>query len=153
MYLTATRPDIMFAMCVAARHQVTPKTSNLLSVKRIFKYLTASPMKSTTGGCQFLRRQLISWQCKKQTIVATSSCEAEYVAAASCYGQVLWIQNQLLDYGFNFMNTKIYIDNQRMQMKRNLYRGISSTWFIRMLENGFCCLRPILLVRMVFAGG
>ncbi|GJV87221.1 putative ribonuclease H-like domain-containing protein, partial [Tanacetum coccineum] len=68
--------------------------------------------KSTTGGCQFLGRRLISWQCKKQTIVATSSTEAEYVAAASCCAQVLWIQNQLLDYGFNFMNTKIFIDNQ-----------------------------------------
>ncbi|GKB32042.1 hypothetical protein Tco_0871443, partial [Tanacetum coccineum] len=50
--------------------------------------------------------------CKKQTIVATSSTEVEYVATASCCGQVLWIQNQLLDYGFNFMNTKIFIDNQ-----------------------------------------
>ncbi|GJY46609.1 putative ribonuclease H-like domain-containing protein, partial [Tanacetum coccineum] len=43
--------------------------------------------KSTTGGCQFLGRRLISWQCKKQTIVATSTTEAEYVAAASCCGQ------------------------------------------------------------------
>ncbi|GJY93684.1 putative ribonuclease H-like domain-containing protein [Tanacetum coccineum] len=68
--------------------------------------------KSTTGGCQFLGSRLISWQCKKQTIVATSTTEAEYVAAASCYGQVLWIQNQMLDYGFNFMNTKIHIDNE-----------------------------------------
>ncbi|GKB52716.1 putative ribonuclease H-like domain-containing protein [Tanacetum coccineum] len=68
--------------------------------------------KSTTGGCQFLRRRLISWQCKKQTIVANSTTEAEYVAAANCCGQVLWIQNQMLDYGFNFMNTKIYIDNE-----------------------------------------
>ncbi|GJR98613.1 hypothetical protein Tco_0270787 [Tanacetum coccineum] len=67
--------------------------------------------KSTTRGCQFLGRRLISWQCKKQTIVATSTTEAEYVAAASGCGQVLWIQNQLLDYGYNFMNTKIYIDN------------------------------------------
>ncbi|GJR99412.1 putative ribonuclease H-like domain-containing protein [Tanacetum coccineum] len=55
--------------------------------------------KSTTGGCQFLGNRLISWQCKKQTVVATSTTEAEYVAAASCCGQVLWIQNQLLDYG------------------------------------------------------
>ncbi|GJT54766.1 retrovirus-related pol polyprotein from transposon TNT 1-94 [Tanacetum coccineum] len=67
--------------------------------------------KSTTGGCQFLGNRLISWQCKKQTVVATSTTEAEYVAAASCCGQVLWIQNQLLDYGYNFMNTVIYIDN------------------------------------------
>nr|GEZ85641.1 uncharacterized mitochondrial protein AtMg00810-like [Tanacetum cinerariifolium] len=55
--------------------------------------------KSTTRGCQFLGRRLISWQCKKQTIVATSTTKEEYVAAASGCGQVLWIQNQLLDYG------------------------------------------------------
>ncbi|GJU14284.1 putative ribonuclease H-like domain-containing protein [Tanacetum coccineum] len=68
--------------------------------------------KSPTGGCQFLSRKLISWQCKKQTIMATSMTEAEYVAATNCCGQILWIQNQMLDYGFNFMNTKIYIDNE-----------------------------------------
>ncbi|GJW62352.1 putative ribonuclease H-like domain-containing protein, partial [Tanacetum coccineum] len=68
--------------------------------------------KITTGGCQFLSKRLISWKCKKQTIVANSTIEAEYVAAANCCGQVLWIQNQMLDYGFNFMNTKIYIDNE-----------------------------------------
>ncbi|GJX85908.1 hypothetical protein Tco_0336682, partial [Tanacetum coccineum] len=47
-----------------------------------------------------------------QTTVANSTTEVEYVAAANCYGQVLWIQNQMLDYGFNFMNTRIYIDNE-----------------------------------------
>ncbi|GJR94983.1 putative ribonuclease H-like domain-containing protein [Tanacetum coccineum] len=139
MYLTASRPDIMFAVSACSRHQVTPLTSHLNAVKKIFKYLKGQQIslwypkdslfpvgsysdsdyagshgdrKSTTGGCQFLGRRLISWQCKKQTIVATSSTEAEYVAAASCCAQVLWIQNQLLDYGFNFMNTKIFIDNQ-----------------------------------------
>nr|GEX00372.1 putative ribonuclease H-like domain-containing protein [Tanacetum cinerariifolium] len=80
MYLTASRPDIMFAVSACSRHQVTPTTSNLEAVKKIF-------------------RRLISWQCKKQTIVATSSTEAEYVVAANCCAQVLWIQNQLLDYG------------------------------------------------------
>ncbi|GKA24479.1 putative ribonuclease H-like domain-containing protein [Tanacetum coccineum] len=55
--------------------------------------------KSTTGGYQFLRSRLISWQCKKQTVVANSTTEAEYVAASSCCGQVRWFQNQLLDYG------------------------------------------------------
>ncbi|GJS15541.1 hypothetical protein Tco_0410013, partial [Tanacetum coccineum] len=68
--------------------------------------------KSTIGGCQFLRRRLISWQCKKQTIVANYTTEAEYVAATNCCGQVLWIYNQMMDYGFNFMNTKIHIDNE-----------------------------------------
>ncbi|GJZ91204.1 hypothetical protein Tco_0663131 [Tanacetum coccineum] len=47
------------------------------------------------------------------TRVANSTTEAEYVAAANCYGQVLWIQNQMLDYGYNFINTKIFIDNER----------------------------------------
>ncbi|GJX09290.1 putative ribonuclease H-like domain-containing protein [Tanacetum coccineum] len=140
MYVTASRPDIMFVVCACSRFQVTPKTSHLSAVKRIFRYLKGKPKlglwypressfdlesysdsdyaganldrKSTTGGCQFLGRRLITWQCKKQTIVATSTTEAEYVAAASCCGQVLWIQNQMLDYGFNFMNTKIYIDNE-----------------------------------------
>ncbi|GJY61479.1 putative ribonuclease H-like domain-containing protein [Tanacetum coccineum] len=142
MYLTASRPDIMFAVCACARFQVTPKVSHLHAVKRIFRYLKGQPKlglwyprdspfdleafsdsdyagasldrKSTIGGCQFLGKRLISWQCKKQTVVANSTTEAEYVAAANCCGQVLWIQNQMLDYGFNFMNTKIYIDNEKV---------------------------------------
>ncbi|GKD98096.1 hypothetical protein Tco_1381993 [Tanacetum coccineum] len=110
MYLTSSRPDIMFAVCACARFQVTPKVSHLHAVKRIFRYL--KDRKSITGGCQFLGSRLISWQCKKQTIVANSTTEAEYVAAASCCGQVIWIQNQMLDYGYNFMNIKIFIDNE-----------------------------------------
>ncbi|GJW57427.1 putative ribonuclease H-like domain-containing protein [Tanacetum coccineum] len=88
MYLTASRPDITFAVCACARFQVTPKTLHLRAMKRIFRYLKASlDMKSTTRGCQFLGKRLISWQCKKQTIVANSTPEAKYVAAANCYGQ------------------------------------------------------------------
>ncbi|GJV54888.1 putative ribonuclease H-like domain-containing protein [Tanacetum coccineum] len=103
MYLTASRPDIMFVV-------YSPFDLEAFSDS---DYAGASlDRKSTTGGCQFLGRRLISWQCKKQTIVANSTTEAEYVAAANCCGQVLWIQNQLLDYGYNFMNTKIFIDNE-----------------------------------------
>ncbi|GKD40677.1 hypothetical protein Tco_1260884 [Tanacetum coccineum] len=72
------------------RFQVTPKASHLNAVKRIFSnYKEASlDRKSTTGGCQFLGRRLISWQCKKQTIMANYTTEAEYVAATKCCGQV-----------------------------------------------------------------
>nr|GFA28546.1 putative ribonuclease H-like domain-containing protein [Tanacetum cinerariifolium] len=94
MYLTASRPDIMFAY---------PKDSpfNLVAYSDSDYGGASQDRKSTSGWCQFLGRWLISWQCKKQTIVATSTTEAEYVAAASCCGQVLWIQNQLLDYGLS----------------------------------------------------
>ncbi|GJS46367.1 putative ribonuclease H-like domain-containing protein [Tanacetum coccineum] len=140
MYLIASRLDIMFVVYAYARFQVTPKVSYLHAVKRIFRYLKGqrklglwyprdSPFdfeafldsdyagasldrNSTTGGYQFLGKRLISWQCKKKTIVTNSTTEAEYVAATNYYGQVLWIQNQMLDYWFNFMNTKIHIDNE-----------------------------------------
>ncbi|GJY16139.1 putative ribonuclease H-like domain-containing protein [Tanacetum coccineum] len=140
MYLTSSRPDIMFVVCACARFQVTHTVSHLHVVKRIFRYLKGQPKlglwypkdspfvlesytgndyagasldrKSTTGCCQFLRRRLISWQCKKQTVVANSTTKSEYVAASSCCGYVLWIQNQLLDYEYNFMITKIFIDNE-----------------------------------------
>ncbi|GKE55001.1 hypothetical protein Tco_1490157 [Tanacetum coccineum] len=75
-------------------------------------YTDSFDRKSTIGGCQFLGSRLISWQCKKKTIVANSTTEAKYVDAASCCRQVLWIQNQMLDYGYNFINTKIFIDNE-----------------------------------------
>ncbi|GKE23248.1 hypothetical protein Tco_1434760, partial [Tanacetum coccineum] len=55
---------------------------------------------------------LISWQCKKQTMVANFTTKAEYIATSNYCGQVLWIQNQLMDYGYNFMHTKIHIDNE-----------------------------------------
>ncbi|GJZ00615.1 putative ribonuclease H-like domain-containing protein [Tanacetum coccineum] len=108
MYLTASRPDITFAVCACARESPFD-----LEAYSDSDYARASlNRKSTIGGCQFLGKKLISWQCKKQTIVANSTTEAEYIAVANCCGHVLWIQGQMLDFGFNFMNTKIYIDNE-----------------------------------------
>ncbi|GKA76575.1 retrovirus-related pol polyprotein from transposon TNT 1-94, partial [Tanacetum coccineum] len=71
-------------VCACARYQVNPKVLHLHAVKKIFSdYAGASlDRKSTTGGCQFLGCRLISWQCKKQTVVANSTTEAEYVAAS-----------------------------------------------------------------------
>ncbi|GJV85308.1 putative ribonuclease H-like domain-containing protein [Tanacetum coccineum] len=113
MYLTSSRPDIMFSVCACSRFQVQPKVSHLNAVKRIFRYLKGQPKlglwypkdsplileafsdsdyagasldrKSTTGGCQFLGSRLISWQCKKQTVVANSTTKAEYIDASHCY--------------------------------------------------------------------
>ncbi|GJT15686.1 putative ribonuclease H-like domain-containing protein [Tanacetum coccineum] len=108
LYLTALRQDIMIAVCACARD--SPFELEAFSDS---DYGGANlDRKSITGGCQFLDRRLISWQCKKQMIVANSTTKREYVAAANCCGQVLWIQNQMMDYGFNFMNTKIHIDNE-----------------------------------------
>ncbi|GJT16817.1 hypothetical protein Tco_0875523 [Tanacetum coccineum] len=115
MYLTSSRPDIMFAVYACARFQVNLKVLHLHDVKRIFRYLKGQPKlglwylkdspfnlvaytdsdyagasldrKSTIGGCQFLGCRLISWQCKKQTVVANSTTEAEYIAPSNCCGQ------------------------------------------------------------------
>nr|GFB21289.1 hypothetical protein [Tanacetum cinerariifolium] len=95
MYLTSSRPDIMFAVYACARFQVTLKDSHLNAVKRIFRYLKGKPY-------------LGLWYPKDSPLdlVAYSDsdyAEAEYVVAASGCAQVPWIQNQLLDYGYNFM--------------------------------------------------
>nr|GEV26923.1 hypothetical protein [Tanacetum cinerariifolium] len=98
MYLTSSRPDIMFAFCACARFQITPKASNLHAVKRIFRYLKGKPH----SGLWYPKDSpfnLMGYSDSDYAVVATSSTEAEFVASASCCAQVLWIQNQLMDYG------------------------------------------------------
>ncbi|GKE24822.1 ribonuclease H-like domain-containing protein [Tanacetum coccineum] len=117
MYLTSSRPDYMFVVCACARFQVNLKSSHLHAVKRIFRYLKSQPKfglwyprdlpfdlvaytnsdydgasldrKSTIGGYQFLGCRLISWQCKKQTMVANYITKAEYIDASNYRRQVL----------------------------------------------------------------
>jgi hypothetical protein len=107
LYLTATRPDIQFSVCMCARFQVSPRTSHRQAVKRIFRYLRHTPdfglwysassslaihgfsdayfagcrldRKSTSGSYQFLGPSLVSWSARKQSSVAQSTTEAEYV--------------------------------------------------------------------------
>ncbi|GKC68839.1 hypothetical protein Tco_1101437 [Tanacetum coccineum] len=113
MYLTASRPDIMFAVCPCSRFQVTPKSSHLNAVKRIFRYLKGKPKL----GLWYPRVSSFNLEAYLDSDYAGANLDristtGEYVAAINCCGQVLWIQNQMLDYGFNLMNTKIYIDNE-----------------------------------------
>ncbi|GJU10179.1 putative ribonuclease H-like domain-containing protein [Tanacetum coccineum] len=116
MYLTSSRPDIMFAVCACARYQVNPKVSHLHAVKRIFSdYARASlDRKSTIRGCQFLGCRLISWQCKKQTVVANSTTEAEYVAASSCCGQLYLILLGKAKKSVKLMMEKLFADTHNM---------------------------------------
>ncbi|WVZ57844.1 hypothetical protein U9M48_008182 [Paspalum notatum var. saurae] len=119
LYLTVTRLDIQFA--------ASPRTSHRQAVKRIFRYLKFTlelglwyssgsslslrgfsdadhagcriDRKSTSGTCQLLGTSLVSWSSRKQASVSLSTTEAEYIAAASCCSQLLWMKATLSDFG------------------------------------------------------
>ncbi|GJU29378.1 retrovirus-related pol polyprotein from transposon TNT 1-94 [Tanacetum coccineum] len=126
LYLTASRPDIMFSVCLCARFQEDPKTSHLEAVKRIFRYVKGTThlglwypkgigiktvvysdsdhtgdyvdRKRTSRIYTFVGCCLTSWFSKKQTALAISTTEAEYVSAGKACQQALWIKQALIDY-------------------------------------------------------
>ncbi|GKC42883.1 hypothetical protein Tco_1060605 [Tanacetum coccineum] len=104
MYLTASRRDIQFSICLCARYQANPKESHLVVLKRNFR-------KSTLEGHQILGGKLVCWSAKKKSSVSMSSAEVEYVAAAGCCAQVLWIKSQLADYDVLYEKVPIFYDN------------------------------------------
>jgi hypothetical protein len=125
---------------LSARYQSDPSECHLVAVKRILQYLVATPCfgiwypkgstfdligyadsdyagfkvdrKSTSGTCQFLGRSLVSWSSKKQTSVALSTAEAEYVAAGQCCAQLLWMRQTLRDFGYNLSKVPLLCDNE-----------------------------------------
>ncbi|WVZ83616.1 hypothetical protein U9M48_030744 [Paspalum notatum var. saurae] len=139
LYLTATRPDIQFAVCLCTRYQASPRTSHLQAVKRILRYLKHTPelglsyslgsslslrgyldasyagcrvdRKSTSGTCQFLGTSLVSWSSRKQASVSLSTIESEYIATASCCSQLLWMKATLSDYGLRFGRIPLLVDS------------------------------------------
>nr|GEW82039.1 hypothetical protein [Tanacetum cinerariifolium] len=140
MYLTASRPDLTFDVCMCAWYQAKPTKKHLHAVKRIFKYLRGSvnrglwhpkdfsialtayaevdhagcqdTRRSTSGCMQLLGDRLISWSSKRQKSAAISSTKAEYIAFFGCCAQVLWMRSQLTDYGLGFNKIPMYCDNK-----------------------------------------
>jgi hypothetical protein len=140
LYLTASRPDIMFSICMCAMFQASPKECHMMAVKRILRYLRQSPnlglwypkgahfiligysdsdyasckidRKSTSGTCQLLRRSLVSWSSKKQNSIALSIAEAKCVSMGSCCAQLHWMKQTLLEYGVKFDCIPLLYDNE-----------------------------------------
>nr|GFA03992.1 copia protein [Tanacetum cinerariifolium] len=138
MYLTSSRPDIVHATCLCAQYRAKPTEKHLKEVKRIFRYLQGTvntclwylkdfgyeltefsdadyvgcknTFKSTLGRAQLLGEKMVSWSLKKQDCTALSITEAEHVSLSACCAQVLWMQTQLMDYGFHFNRIPIYCD-------------------------------------------
>ncbi|XP_019418587.1 PREDICTED: uncharacterized protein LOC109360408, partial [Lupinus angustifolius] len=139
LYLTASRPDIMFSVCMCARYQSSPRESHYITVKRIMRYLKGTinmglwyprdaslslvgysdsdfagcklDRKSTSGTCHLLGSSLVAWHSKKQACVALSTAEAEYIAAGVCCAQILWMKQQLKDFGLKLEKIPIKCDN------------------------------------------
>ena len=138
MYLTASRPDIVFAVSLAAHFQSDPRESHVTNLKRVFRYLKGTDnlclwypkhcnftlvgytdadyagylidRKSTSGMAQFLGPCLVSWASHKQNSIALSTTEAEYIAAAACCTQLLWLKQHLTDFGISFGPLEISCD-------------------------------------------
>ncbi|GKC73225.1 hypothetical protein Tco_1119108 [Tanacetum coccineum] len=140
LYLTASRPDIQFAICMCVQYQARPTEKHLHAVKRIFRYLKGivnrglwypkdssialttftdtdhascqDTRRSASGSMQFLGDKLVSWSSKRQKNVAISSMEAEYIDMSGCCAQILWMRSQLTDYGLGFNKIPMYCDNK-----------------------------------------
>ncbi|GKE64547.1 hypothetical protein Tco_1518708 [Tanacetum coccineum] len=139
LYLTASRPDIMFSVCLCARFQENPKTTHLEAVKRIFRYVAKGTgvetivyadsdhagdyvdRKSTSSVCTFLGCCLTSWFAKKQMALAISTTEAEYVSAGKACQQALWMKQALIDYDIRLDEFPIMCDNKgAIDLRKNL---------------------------------
>nr|GEW63595.1 copia protein [Tanacetum cinerariifolium] len=138
MYLTASRSDLVFVVCMCARYQAQPTKKHLEALKQVFRYLkrtwglwypkdTAIALtayadadhagcqdtkRSTSGSAQFLGDKLVSWSTKKQQSTAISTTEAEYIAMSGFCAQILWMRSQLTDYGFDFNKIPLCYDNR-----------------------------------------
>nr|GEZ10088.1 hypothetical protein [Tanacetum cinerariifolium] len=149
LYLTASIPDLQFAICVCARYQARPTEKHDSSVA-----LTAfadadhagcqDTRRSTSGSVQFLGERLISWSSKRKKSAVISSTKAKCIALSRCYAQILWMRSQLSDYGFGFNKIPMYCDNKsaialcynNVQHSRSKHIDIRYHFIKEHVENG-----------------
>ncbi|GKD77244.1 hypothetical protein Tco_1339865 [Tanacetum coccineum] len=141
LYLTASRPDLHFAICMCARYQVRPTEKHLHAVKMIFQYLRGT-----------VNRGL--WYTKDSSIALTAFADAdhagcqdtrpEYIALSGCYAQILGMRSHLTDYGFGFNKIPMYCDNKsaislccnNIQHSRSKHIDIRFHFIKEHVENG-----------------
>ncbi|GJV77923.1 retrovirus-related pol polyprotein from transposon TNT 1-94 [Tanacetum coccineum] len=115
MYLTTTRPDLTFVVCMCARYQAKPTEKHLSVV--IESLITYEGSLIGTHG-----DRLVSWSSKRQKSAAISSTKAEYIALSSCCAQVLWMRSQLTDYGLGFNKIPIFDTSAENHVKEILLK-------------------------------
>nr|GEW21776.1 retrovirus-related Pol polyprotein from transposon TNT 1-94 [Tanacetum cinerariifolium] len=118
MYLTASRPDLVFAVCMCARYQALPTKKHLEALKQ-------DTRRSTSRSSQFFGDKLVSWSSKKQKSTAISTTEAEYIAMFGCCAQILWMRSQLTDYDFVFNKIPLYCGN-----RKQVEKGVVELYFV-----------------------
>nr|GEX42231.1 hypothetical protein [Tanacetum cinerariifolium] len=105
MYLTASRPDLVFVVCMCARYQAKPTKKHLEALKRVFWYLKGT----INWGLWYLKDTAMALTAYSTAI---STIEAEYIAMSRCCAQILWMRSQPTDYGFDFNKIPLYCDNR-----------------------------------------
>jgi len=179
LYLTTSRPAIMFVVCLCAIYQANPKESHFKAAKRILKYLKGttnvglwypsySPIhligysdsnfagckldrKSTNGTCHLLGSSLISWHSKKQACAALSTVEAKYISTGSSYAQILWLKQQLANFGLKISKVPLLCDNtsainltkNQIQHSRTKHIEIRHHFIRDHMNNGDCEMKFI----------
>ncbi|GJU15493.1 hypothetical protein Tco_1143459 [Tanacetum coccineum] len=119
MYLSASRPDIVFAVCMCARYQAKPTEMHLHAITADLRYIKGTftwvcgchvtRRKVTSGSAQFLGHRIVRWSYKKHENVLPITTEAEYIALSGCCAQIYLDAFSMRDYGFAFNKISMYI--------------------------------------------
>ena len=140
MYLTVSRPDLMYVMGLVSRYMEKPTELHMMAVKRVLRYLRGTTelgicyqkkgrsdgliaysdsdyagdlddRRSTSGYVFMMSSGAVAWSSKKQAIVTLSTTEAEFISAAACACQAIWMQRVLKQLRWNQESCVIYCDN------------------------------------------